>query len=168
MEQETKIDDKTSVKYDSEMTSDKFFAAILSNPVTARLFFEFILPKRLLRRLNLATLECMHPRLVAPDGREHIGDFFFKVKFKTRRGRDVGSAIFVIVLEHKFEDELLVSIQLLRYTANLLGVMSADRALFADENGKLPTPYPIVFSQEWQNRKTYYLRDVLNWVPGLR
>ncbi len=167
-EREVKNDDKTSVKYDSEMTSDKFFAAILSNLLTARLFFEFILPKRLLRRLDMATLDYLQPRLVAPDGKEHIGDFFFKVKFRARRGREFGSAIFVIVLEHKFEDELYVSIQLLRYTANLLGVMRANRKFFADENGLLPTPYSIVFSQEWQNRKTYFLRDVLRWVPGLR
>jgi len=167
-EREVKNNDETSVIYDSEMTSDKFFAAILANLITARLFFEYVLSKRLLRRLDLSTLEHLQPRLVAPDGKEHIGDFFFKAKYRTRRGKDCGGAVFVIVLEHKFEDELYVSIQLLRYTANLLGVMRANRNLFADQNGRLPTPYPIVFSQDWQRRKTYFLRDVLSWIPGLR
>ncbi len=152
-----------------KMTNDKYFIDVVAmNKATAELFFQMFLPPSVLESLDLSTLRTMNSRNVDADGIEKIGDVFFVVDMKDRGGQTSRRAAFVIVTEHKTKDEKRIAIQLLGYVSALLDVMASNSEVYADENGLLPTPYVLVFSQDEQpKRQPVRLRDVLWTLPGL-
>jgi len=158
---------KSASLYDA-MTNDRYFAVIVANEVTARLFFLMFLPLFVLEQLDLSTLKTMFTRDVDANGIESVGDIFFVVDVKDRAGKTRRRTVFVIAVEHKTEDDEYVSIQLLRYSSALLSRMNKNREFFADENGILPTPYVVVFSQD-ENPKEQpaLLGDILWALDGL-
>ncbi len=161
-------DKKEPVSLYAVMTNDKYFADVVANVINARLFFRIVLPPQILDQLDMSTLRTMRARDVGADGIEKIGDVFFVVDMKERPGLVCRRAAFVIATEHKTKDEKYVPIQLLGYVSALLDVMSSDPETFADENGLLPTPYVVVFSQDARQKKQpAQLNDVLWTLPGL-
>jgi len=122
-----------------EMTHDKFAYVVWSNPFVAKLFMERYLAPEILREIDVDSLELIPTRHTSKKGRDSIGDIYYKFRFKSgKRG------VFVVVVEHKARYARFVSIQILRYEADVLDYMSQNLKLFADENGLLPTPCSIL------------------------
>ncbi len=158
---------KSASLYDA-MTNDKYFAVIVANEVTARLFFLMFLPLFILEQLDLTSLKTMFTRDVDANGVESVGDIFFAVDVKNRAGKTRRRAVFVVATEHKTKDDPFVSIQLLKYSSALLNRMRKNKEFFADENGRLPTPYVVVFSQdERPKEQSVELGDILWTLEGL-
>ncbi len=169
------LDDRTTVEkfiegsFGEKMTHDKFFARILVDRLSARLFLETTLKRRVLRELDLDTLQVKRTRMLDVDGRECVGDLFYTVELKRKRGRRGRRAVFALILEHKADDYVYVSIQLLGYVWAWLDYMKERPEEFADANGKLPTPYALVFSQDWNaTKKVPFLHRILYWLPKMR
>ncbi len=159
---------KKAASLSDAMTNDKYFAVIVANEVTARLFFLMFLPLFILEQLDLATLKTMFTRDVDANGVESVGDIYFVVDVKNRVGKTRERAVFAIATEHKTDDDPFVSIQLLKYSSALLNRMRKNKDFFADENGRLPTPYVVVFSQdERPKERPVKLGDVLWTLEGL-
>ncbi len=153
----------------ASFTHDNYFAKMMEDEKTARLFFEVFLPPKALRQLDLETLRAVPTKLVDESGEFCVGDMFFTVEMKRRKGKKSPRAVFMLVLEHKSEHETFVSIQLLNYVARLLNFMRANSGTFLDEKGLLPAPFAIVFSQDkrpW--RRVPYLERVLWTLRGFR
>ncbi len=149
-------------------THDNYFAKMMADEKTARLFFELFLPKRILRSIDLESLRAAPTKFVDEKGAFCVGDMIYTVDMKRRKGKKTRRAVFVLVLEHKSEHEKYVSIQLLKYIAGVLDFMRADPEKYQDENGLLPSPYPIVFSQSKRSwKRVPYLNRILWAIKGL-
>jgi len=151
-----------------DMTNDKYFSDFVANRINAQTLFQMCLPEQVLEQLDLSTLRTVHARDVGADGVEKIGDMYFIVDMKERVGKVRRRAVFVIAAEHKTKDEKRVPIQLLGYVSALLDRMDADPEFYEDEDGLLPTPYVVVFSQdERPKEQPVRLSDILWTMPGL-
>ncbi len=133
---------------DEELNHDQYYYDIVSNETSAKIFFSKFLNPTALEQIDLSTLRVMPTRDVEPNGAETIGDVFFAVDMKDRPGKEGRRAVFVIVSEHKLKDDPYVAIQLLSYVAAVLKRMSKEKDKYADADGRLPAPFPILFSQD--------------------
>ncbi len=96
-----------------------------------------------MRLIDLDTLELAPTRSATRKGRASFGDVFYKFRFKSgKRG------VLVVLIEHKSTYDRFVAFQILRYEAGLFDQMEADFEKFADEEGRLPVPYPILLCQK--------------------
>jgi len=171
------LDDRAAINkfiegsFGEKMTHDKFFMRFLVDRLSARVFLETTLKRSVLRELDLDTLQIKRTRMIDVDGRECVGDLFYTVELKRKKGRRGRRAVFALILEHKSDDYVYVSIQLLGYVWAWLDYMKERRDEFADEDGNLPTPYAMVFSQEWKGKapeRIPYLHRILFWLPKMR
>ncbi len=122
-----------------EMTHDQFVHIIWSNLFVARLFIERYLAPEVLSEIDLDSLELAPTRNTTKKGRDSVGDVYYKFRFKSgKRG------VLVVVVEHKARYARFVAIQILRYEVDVLEYMSQNFKQFADDDGRLPTPYSIL------------------------
>ncbi len=150
------------------MTNDNFFADFVANKSNAQTWFQTFLPENVLEQIDLSTLRVIHTQDVDANGVKKVGDMYFVVDMKDRLGKARRRAVFVIAAEHKTKDEKRVAIQLLGYVSALLDRMNAEPESFEDENGLLPTPYVVVFSQDPRPKEQpARLSDILWTIPGL-
>ncbi len=150
-------------------THDNYFAKMMSDEKTARLFFELFLPRKILRQIDLESLRAMPTKYVDERGNFRVGDMFYSIETKRRKGKKSRRAVFMLILEHKSDHERYVAIQLLDYIAGMLRFMSANPEEYQDENGFLPAPYAMVFSQAkkpW--KRVPYLRRILWTIRGFK
>ncbi len=148
------------------MTHDKFFTIMLIDKLTAQLLFKYTLDPDLLVQLDLSTLEIKRTRMLDAEGKECVGDLFFTVKFVDKKARKGRRAVFALIVEHKSDEGFYISIQLLGYVWAWLDYMKDHKEEYADEEGRLPVPYALVFSQDWRESSPKYLNDVTFCAPG--
>ena len=104
-----------SMKKTKPTPHDPFLKFLLEDARSARDFFRHLLPKRLVRRLDLDSLSPESISFVSPSLKTSLSDALFSVRLK---GGDNQQTVLVsILLEHKSHPDKWAPVQLLAYLA---------------------------------------------------
>ena len=93
---------------------DAFLKLLLDNPRSARDFFQRLLPKGLVKQLDLDSLAPESTSFVSPSLKTTFSDAVFSVRMKGGEGH---TALVSILLEHKSHPDKWAAVQLLAYLA---------------------------------------------------
>jgi predicted transposase/invertase (TIGR01784 family) len=131
---------------------DKLFKQTFSLVSQVTVFLEEFLPKDLLNRLNLKTLEIENVSFITGKLQEYFSDIIYSCHFKTGK-----KARIIFLLEHKSYADANLSLQLLRYLTE-----AYDSQLNKQEYNKIDVHIPIVIYHGEEKWKKKTLIDLFN------
>jgi hypothetical protein len=114
---------------------DAFLKLLLDDPRSARDFFQHLLPKRLVRQLDMESLVPENASFVSPSLKTTFSDAVFSVRMKGGEGQ---TALVSILLEHKSHPDKWAAVQLLTYLAE--GYRRQVKNLRKQKKNSMPQP----------------------------
>lgn len=125
---------------------DALFRSSLKNLYVAKDFFKAHLPKSVLTKINLDTLQFCNTSFIEEDLKEQFSD----VLYYSQLDPNSGNYLYIIV-EHQSAPQKLMPLRILRYQLAII-------MQHLQENPKattLPVVFPILFYQEQEDKKPY-------------
>ena len=92
---------------------DKFIRDLMSRKEVVQDFLRYYLDEKLVKLLDLSTLEIKKDTFVDQELVEHFSDILYQLKFRNGQNTQV-----YVLIEHKSYSDSLVAFQLLRYMIN--------------------------------------------------
>ena len=132
---------------------DAFFKKMMGQINIAKMILRTILPAKILRFIDLETLQEVNTNFVSEELKEVFSDVIYIVKLKNGK-----NAFITFLLEHKSFPDIFSSVQILYYLAT--GYYKQYK-----ENRKLQIIIPIIFYHGKQKWEFVSLEDIFKEVP---
>jgi len=132
---------------------DAFFKKMMGQVRIAKMILRTILPAKILKLIDLETLQEINTNFVSEELKEVFSDVIYIVKLKNGK-----NAFITFLLEHKSFPDIFSSVQVLYYLAS--GYYKQYK-----ENRKLQIIIPIVFYHGKQKWEFVNLEDIFEEVP---